>query len=424
MAKFRDPKVRISSAYASEKRTLRTPQHPFQLKTRPFQIQPFLLAPVLPGETMKNLMMQSRVVSDPLKHPLIGWWTEYFVFYVKHQDIAHHMGTNFHERIMLDPTFDPASMATAPSALTGYNGGINYVQSCLETVTEYYFRDHGEDWDVATLDGLPLSQITGKAWTDSMTLLSEMREDRDVNVDLDGDGNIMVSEMLQAQQHWQALRDAGLENMDYEDFIRTFGVQVPEVQNVSDALYKPELIRYSRQWTYPTNTIDPVSGAPSSAVSWAVAFRADKDRYFKEPGFIFGITVARPKVYVKEQKGLLANYLTSAFSWLPAMAHRDYEKSFIEFDKVKGPVAGAIGENYVVDARDLFLYGEQFSNYEMGDDDGALPVIKADGSKRYVTGAAVDNLFKTAEKNKVKQDGIVSLSILGRQVDRTPGPTL
>ena len=60
----------------------------------------------------------------------------------------------------------------------------------------------------------------------------------------------------------------------------------------SRKLFKPELITYSKEWTYPSNTIDTTSGAARSAVSWAVQLKADKDRYFKEPGFLVGVCVA------------------------------------------------------------------------------------------------------------------------------------
>ena len=68
-------------------RALRRPSHQFQLRHRPYQIQPFALAPVLPGGTLKAGLMQARVVSDPIKNPLIGWWSEWFLFYVKLRDM-------------------------------------------------------------------------------------------------------------------------------------------------------------------------------------------------------------------------------------------------------------------------------------------------------------------------------------------------
>ena len=71
---------------AQQRRVTRRPQHTFQLRHRPWEIQPFMLAPVLPGETMQNLLLQARVVTDPIKNPLIGWWCEHYVFYVKHRD--------------------------------------------------------------------------------------------------------------------------------------------------------------------------------------------------------------------------------------------------------------------------------------------------------------------------------------------------
>ena len=40
-------------------RVTRSPRHTFQLRHRPFLLQPFMLAPVIPGETMKSLLLVS-----------------------------------------------------------------------------------------------------------------------------------------------------------------------------------------------------------------------------------------------------------------------------------------------------------------------------------------------------------------------------
>lgn len=426
MAKSRDPKLRVSSAYRSTRRTIRRPQHPFMLKTRPFQIQPFMIAPILPGETLRNLLCQTRVVTDPLKHPLVGWWTEYFFFYVKHRDLNYHNGNDAFEKMVLDPTFDAASISSAAD-LKNYNaaGGINYSKMCLETVTEWFFRDQGEDWnETGTLDGLPLAQISGRNWLDSLTLSDSYRTDSDVNLDLNADGDITVREMMEAQAHWEALRSAGLEDMDYEDYLRTYGVMSRE-PDASPNLYRPELIRYKREWSYPTNTVNPENGQPSSAVSWAVAFRADKDRYFKEPGFIFGVTVARPKTYISNQAGSLAHEMKNVFSWLPATLQNDYEKGFIEIQGNAGPLAGIFDDgddglfNYTVDIRDLFTYGDQFVNYQIDAASSAVGVVTDDGKVRYPDATSIDDLFSGANKT-IRQDGIVTLAISGRQKDNSP----
>ena len=91
-------------------RKLRTPNHPFQLTHCPFAIQPFFIAPVLAGETMKNLLMQARVVTDPIKNGLVGWWIEYYFFYVKLTDLDER------DTIMaalVDPTTSMSSLNTA-----------------------------------------------------------------------------------------------------------------------------------------------------------------------------------------------------------------------------------------------------------------------------------------------------------------------
>ena len=69
-------------------RSLRNPAHTWQVRQKPFLLQPICFAPVLPGETLKNLLFQARIVTDPIKNPLIGWWAEYYWFYVKHRDLA------------------------------------------------------------------------------------------------------------------------------------------------------------------------------------------------------------------------------------------------------------------------------------------------------------------------------------------------
>ena len=65
-------------------RKMRRPRHDFNVRHMPFCITPFAIAPVLPGETLKDGNLQSRAVVDPIKNPLIGWWLEHYVFYVPH----------------------------------------------------------------------------------------------------------------------------------------------------------------------------------------------------------------------------------------------------------------------------------------------------------------------------------------------------
>ena len=60
------------STAVQKARVPRTPKHTFNLVQRPYEITPFMIAPVLAGETLKNLLLQCRTVSTPLENRLIG----------------------------------------------------------------------------------------------------------------------------------------------------------------------------------------------------------------------------------------------------------------------------------------------------------------------------------------------------------------
>ena len=75
------------SEVAKAGRVLRRPHDTFSIRQRPFIIQPMMIAPVLPGETLKSLNYAFRAVTDPIKNPVMGWWYETFFFYVKLSDL-------------------------------------------------------------------------------------------------------------------------------------------------------------------------------------------------------------------------------------------------------------------------------------------------------------------------------------------------
>jgi len=67
---------------------------------------------------------------------------------------------------------------------------------------------------------------------------------------------------------------------------------------------------------------------------------------------------------------------------------------------------------YWFDVRDLFKYGDQFMNYANAL--GYAPALPAaNGEKRWATAAMVDAWFKAPAVNKIRQDGVTRLSILG-----------
>lgn len=174
-----------------------------------------------------------------------------------------------------------------------------------------------------------------------------------------------------------------------------------------------------RDWQYPSNTVEATTGVPSSAVSWAVSDRLDKDRFFREPGFIFGVTVARPKIYMSNQKGAAVEMLNTAESWLPSLLGEQPWTSLRKFAATAGPVAGlgaSPANDYWVDVRDLFMYGDQFVNFALTETDaGFVALPKAGMNKHYVSDADRKALFAdgTGAKSLVRQDGVVNFTIKG-----------
>jgi len=420
MATKRDPRVAIAQPYRT-KRVTRSPRHPHQVNFEPFTLCPFMIAPVLPGESLTNLILQNRVVTDPINAPLTGWWCEHWYFYVKHRDLA---ARDTFTGMMLNPAQSMAGVTTTSADLGWYfaGNGINWLKLCYERIVEEYFRDEGENWNASVNGPYARVQISGNSVLDSLTNGAAF-VDRDVNVDLDGDGDVEASELDRAYSEWMAMRDAGLMDMDYEDFLRTYGVASRQ-EETSPELHRPELVRYSREWQYPTNTIDPTNGTPRSAVSWSTALRGDKRRFFKEPGFIVGLMTCRPKVFLSAQSGTFTSYLNNQKRWLPAVINDHPELSYMQFADNTGPLAVLSDTGgYWVDVRDLFVHGEQFTNLDLTlQSKVALPV--SSGQRRYPTEADCRALFVSSDKVVVKSDGVTSLSILGRQVDSTPGTTL
>ena len=407
-------------------RTIRKPVHTFQLRTIPYVIQPFLLAPVLPGETLESLLLQARVVSDPIKNPLIGWWNEYYFFYVRHRDLTQREKFT---QMMVDPTWDASAAPDVTDTGTDlyhyYNGQvaqkfINWSELCLERVVDEFFRDEGETVADHLIDGKPAASITQNNWMDSVVLDADYVVSSDVDVEgPDANATIQASEVERAMMLWAHLRESGLTQQTYEEYLATYGVK----QEDPEVVYRPEVIRYVKSWSYPANTVEPSTGVPTSAMSWSVAERADKKRFFKEPGFIYGVTCKRPKVYLSGQKGNAAAVMNDVWSWLPATLINRAHASMKKITALKGPLSGTTTD-YWIDVKDLLLFGDQFINFALTETDAGLVALPTTtlSQRRYLADLdAVKALFVTgATKYFVREDGVVNLDIAGRQRDTTP----
>jgi len=391
-------------------RVQRRPKHKFAVRHKPFVIQPFAIAPVLPAETLNMAMIQSRAITDPLASPLIGWTLEHSIFFVKIRDLNER---DTLDDLFINPTANVSALNSAASDVYYHPGNSpNYTSMALRRIVETYFRNEGETWNNADVGGMPTASVLDQMWMDSLVDTTDLADGGVIPAGSTGEA---TDKLLDAYEY---LRSMSLTKMSFEDYCRTFGVTISRSE-----VHKPELIHRWREWTYPSNTIDPLTGAPTSACSWAVEQVTRDKKLFKEPGFIVGVTLARPKVYFQNLKGSLAHFLDNGLSWLPAIMRDQPETSLREFAKATGPVSGPPTNDYWVDMRDLFLYGDQFVNFLKTD--AASNLIGGPTAalvRRFVTSADIDECFKSGSANLVKQDGVLSLHIAGAERDMTGSP--
>jgi len=398
---------------ARTSRRLRTPTHVWQVRHKPWTIQPVCIAPVQAGETMTSASFKARVVSDPMKNPLIGAWIEYYWFYVKLRDLD---ARDTITQIMIDPTKNLTSLHSAAKTETyHYAGSVDWTQLCLDRIVQEYFRDEGEPLNGYGGDGVIGGMPIAKAVPGKTNMFDSAIRDDDVGSVNDLTDPHSTDVMTQYQAAYDKMRAARMIDMTFDEWLGTFGIHV----RTDEQQHIPELLRYHKTWTYPANTIEPTTGMPSSAYSWAVSGDMEKDRLFREPGFIVGVSVFRPKIYLKGQTGSGVGMLDTAESWLPALLGDQPWSSLRKFAATaSGPISGqgaSPANDYWIDVRDLFMYGDQFVNFALTETDAGLVALPRAGLERqYVLDADRNALFVDAvTKCLVRQDGIIDLRIKG-----------
>ena len=111
--------------------------------------------------------------------------------------------------------------------------------------------------------------------------------------------------------------------------------------------------------------------------------------------------------------------LATPEAWLPALLGDAPWSTLRKFVSTTGPLAGlgaSPANDYWVDLRDLYLYGDQFVNFALTETDAGLVALpKAGMNKHYISDADRNALFVdgTGVKSLVRQDGVVNFTIKG-----------
>lgn len=431
--------VRLEQVRSTGVRRTRRPTHSFRLRTGPWCVTPCLLAPVLAGDTLQSGTYQARVISDPLNDKVAGWFCEFFLAYVKINDLGTaNQRDEMRDLVVSGLASDVFSYMSGSHASRFYDGhsssskNASLMQYCYQAIINGYFRDEGEiaagasgytyggssDWS-----GYNVCQVRGPGWMDSGVVHTDT-------------GVTLATGPEDWDDQWavyQQMRSAHLTTATYEEWLAQQGIEAPlKLEETDDTLRIPEMIMRQRDFVHPQQIVEPTTGVAAAVVQWNLAGKIMRRRSFGEPGFLVGLMVMRPKVYNKNLRGSAANYLMNRpEAWMPSNMETDPHARLHMFTGDgtvagggSGPIYGAEGD-YWLDPKDLLERGDQFLNMDLqttvsGALDGvalaSLPDLSDDAypNWRYPNSTDGEALFLSSSNKRFEIDGMCSLSILSR----------
>lgn len=409
-------------ASRQEQRVTRAPAVPFSLIWKPWQLQPCAMFPVLPGESLTSMMLQMQFWTDPLKAVLKNtpWTFEYFSFYSKFRDLPgweeseDGIGADLIDMIESGESASAHIDADGNAWTSCPPGGVDFLLEQTKRIVEVYFREEGQAWDKAAVDGVPLVHAFAgrrREVMDKLTLEAAL-EDRKVAFPTNVGG-----EYMQALQDLAAQRDGEDPlNMDYEDMVRAAGGRVVVRHEDREDLHLPELLAYSRHHDYPVNTVEPSTGVPAVAFGHRMRQQMRKAYRFPEFGWVSCFVVARPKVLYKNQQGMFAAMMYDRANWFMPQQDARTSQSFLAILENDGPLKATMGTgtvgSYSVDLRSLLSDGEQFTNFAPDQAKEAFVTLpEVDGDRDYPTSTDVMAVFSDTSNGRIRANGVVDVQI-------------
>lgn len=415
--------LRIVQTGETRTRKTRKPNFPIAGTLKPFGVYPLWATPVLPGETLKMTETKYRALSMPIKHPLGGAWLETWLVYVSLTDIDAAMAEMFISNDMSPAAFTAAS--DRPRFFTKA-GQIDYIKLATDRFITAYFRDENEP-EPARIDGVPMAARQNWDWAQNLQFKPANLVEALLPSELPESDTLTPLEIM---------RMTGMSELTYEKYLTQYGVS----QKAANAEVKlPEILRYTRDWTTPTNNVEATTGRPSSAWTWGATVKAEKPKRFDEPGFVIQFACVRPKMFDSSLAASMVGELWGFGDWFPVYNLTDPAAGLKVIDPdnvVFGTADGAMltEEPLLYDHRDLLSHGEQFVNDWSGP--YALPEISSRSLKdtseypalrgRYPSVADVNGLFTDSDeavpsdpRMRIYYEGIASVEIVGHVVDTT-----
>lgn len=397
--------IQVAQPGKARKRVTRTPNFPISGGMSLMGLYPWMYHPVLPGETLKMISAKATVVSPPLAGPLTGAWLETFNFYVRLTDIDQELG----EMFIGGTTSSQYTRGADNNANFVKAGERNWCALAMQQIYRHFFLDEGEA-DRTLSHGVFETKLIKSDWAESQVKLS----------DYDGADALAteVDELTPQVQAFMAMRQMGMSEMSYDEYLKMYGVRTVTVEEG-----KPEMLSYRRYFTKPSNVLDPATGAPTGAWYWNVDEKNDKPKMFKEPGFVISCAVVRPKVFDSVQVSSVCGSMWGFEDWFPVYTLDDPAAGIVKETLDDMSFLSLTGTTeYYRDRRDLLYHGEQFNNRLQNHtvpEDASRVAGATDQDLRGMYLVDDTNLFASAGPTITDYDGIVSLNIAGHIQDNT-----
>lgn len=406
--------IQTITTNTAPKRKTRTPAFPMAGTLTPFGLYPVMGHMVLPGETLQSASFKMRHTSLPLASPNAGAWLESWLVYFKLTDLDEDLKESF---ISDDMSTSGYTAAGDGDRYFQKAGDIEWIKMCTKKFYESYFRHETEPLGAyKTIDGVPQVKLNNRSWYQNM-----MYKDADAAVPVND-----ASDLYKHLQDYQILQQMGMVEMTYEKYIESYGVS-----NFTEKT-DPEILRFSKSWTLPSNVIEPTTGTPTSAWLWNDEIKMEKAKRFKEPGFVMLFQCVRPKMYQANIQRSMLGDMWGFSDWFPIYTVDDPTAGVKEMatDSTIFTAASRTDpseKTMIYDQRDLLMHGEQFINnfsppYDLPMSTGLTMEDDADPEDlrgEYATSGDVDNLFTGASPN-LWYEGMGFMTISGHVVDHTP----
>lgn len=417
------PNIQVQQMSKLAKRTLRKPRGNTFTRLSPFAITPSFFHPVLPHETVQKIMYRSTVRTPLLAGQFQGSRLYNYFYFVPITRLSVFDGANGIRQMLLDPDTDVSGIKTTAHDASYFSakGSIDYLKECMKVIMEDHFRYEGEAWDHALIGDYPAIRLDSESVFHSLIKASEYDAGVDLNLDLDNDGSITMKELNAAKIAWAHQVSSGVHEMQFEDWLTTFGVRNAKEPNEDEI----EHIQTNRMWATPSRLIDPTDGGVSSVCQWDVDINIkDRKKYFKVPGFLVGMQCWVPKYYFSNQTGSVAGFMNSHEAFFSPLTSHVEHSGYEEYPLVAGGTGNGTAEGplssstteYMLDLKDLLMYGENFFN---ATPEFTLPRPKIDSlDTAYPTKAEGDAyILSTVVDKTAVSDGKYQLEIKSNLTD-------